>query len=96
MDKIRYDAALEFNSVEALKRCIMSGVGITILPEITVAEEISQGLLAALPWADEKLEVATLMIWYKERWVSPTLAAFAEVARAVFHEGYGSSSNDTR
>jgi hypothetical protein len=30
-------------------------VGITILPEITVAKEVSQGLLAVLPWADEKL-----------------------------------------
>ncbi len=95
-ENIRYDVALEFNSVEALKRCIVSGVGITILPEITVAEEISQGLLAVLPWADEKLEVATLMIRYKERWVSPTLAAFMEVSREVLHEAYGSSSNNTQ
>ena len=91
-EKIRYDAALEFNSVEALKRSIMSGAGITILPEITVARDISQGLLAALPWADENLEVAMLMIWYKERWVSPTLTAFMEMAREVFHEGCGYES----
>ncbi|MFH2218688.1 MAG: LysR family transcriptional regulator [Pseudomonadota bacterium] len=95
-ENIRYDVALEFNSVEALKRCIMSGTGITILPEITVTEDISKGLLSALPWADEKLEVATLMIWYKERWVSPTLAAFMETAREVLKEAYGSGSNNTQ
>ncbi len=94
-ESIRYDVALEFNSVEALKSCIMSGGGITILPEITVAEDISRGVLAALPWAGEQLEVATLMIWYKERWVSPTLTAFMETAREVLHEGYGDAARIT-
>jgi len=87
-EKVRYEAALEYNSVEAVKRCVMSGVGITVLPEISAAEEISRGLLKVLPWADGGLEVAALMIWYKERWVSPTLAAFMEVTREVLGEAY--------
>jgi len=88
-EKVRYEAALEYNSVEAVKRCVMSGVGVTVLPEISVAEEVSRGLLKVLPWADEGLEAAALMIWYKERWVSPTLAAFMEVTREVLREAYG-------
>jgi DNA-binding transcriptional LysR family regulator len=61
----------------------MEGVGITILPEIAVAREIAQGRLAALAWEKGKIEVATLMIWYKERWLSPTLSAFMEMTREV-------------
>jgi DNA-binding transcriptional LysR family regulator len=88
MEKIRYDNTLEFNSVEAIKQCVMAGVGISILPEITVAEDISKGRLAALSWDVGALEVAELMIWYKDRWLSPTLSAFMETVRKVLKSAY--------
>ena len=87
-EKVRYDTTIEFNGVEAIKQCVMAGVGVTILPEITVAEDISQGRLAALSWAEGELEIATLMIWYRDRWLSPTLSAFMEAVRRVLKEGY--------
>ncbi|NIQ90909.1 MAG: LysR family transcriptional regulator [Deltaproteobacteria bacterium] len=87
-EKVRYDTTIEFNGVEAIKQCVMAGVGVTILPEITVAADISQGRLAALSWAEGQLEVATLMIWYKDRWLSPTLSAFMEAVREVLKKGY--------
>lgn len=80
---VPYDKGLEFSSVEVVKRCVAAGIGITILPEIAVAEEIAAKKLAKLPWTDGEIEVATLMIWYKERWLSPTLNAFMEIAREV-------------
>ena len=85
--KIPYDNTLEFNSVEAIKQCVMAGVGISILPEVTVTEDISKGRLAALPWAEGALEVAELMIWYKDRWLSPTLSAFMETVRNIVKKG---------
>ena len=69
--------------MEAIKQCVMEGVGIAILPEIAVAREIAQGRLAALAWEEGKLEVATLMIWYKDRWLSPTLSAFMDMTREI-------------
>jgi len=88
MEEIRYDNTLEFNSVEAIKQCVMAGVGITILPEITVAKDISEGKLAALSWNEGVLEVAALMIWYKDRWLSPTLTAFMGTVRGVLKAAY--------
>ena len=88
MEKIRYDNTLEFNSVEAIKQCVMTGVGISILPEITVAKDISEGRLAPLFWNEGGLEVAALMIWYKDRWLSPTLKAFMETVRVVLKAAY--------
>ncbi len=79
--EVPYGKGLEFSSVEVVKRCVAAGIGITILPEIAVAEEVAAKQLRKLPWTDGELEVATLMIWYKERWVSPTLNAFMEVTR---------------
>ncbi len=81
---IKPGTTLEFNSVEAIKQCVMEGVGITILPEIAVAREIAQGRLAALTWGEGEMEVALLMIWYKERWLSPTLSAFIRMAKDVY------------
>lgn len=80
---VRYDRSLEFSSVAVLKRCVAAGVGITILPRIAIAEEVAQERLIILPWAEGEIEVATLMIWYKERWISPTLNAFMEITREV-------------
>jgi len=76
-------SVLEFNSVAVIKQCVMEGVGITILPQIGVMRDISEGRLVALPWEEDHLEVAVLMIWYKDRWLSPTLSAFMDMTRTV-------------
>ncbi|MEW6530199.1 MAG: LysR family transcriptional regulator [Thermodesulfobacteriota bacterium] len=73
--------SLMFHSVETLKRCVMAGTGITILPEVSVSEDIKNGKLARLAWEEGGLEVAILMIWCKMRWVSPARNAFMEIAR---------------
>ena len=75
------EATRIFHSVETLKRCVMEGTGITVLPEVSVSEEIKKRKLIRLSWEEGQLEVAVLMIWSKERWLSPTLKAFMEVIR---------------
>lgn len=75
--------ALEFSSVEAIKECVMTGMGITVLPAMAVNREIAEGRLIALDWAEKPLAVITQMIWHKDKWLSPTLRAFIEVTREV-------------
>lgn len=67
---------LTFHSVAALKACLMGGLGVTVLPETAVSDEIEKGRLVILPIEEGTFEVAVLMIWYKEKWLSPTLRAF--------------------
>lgn len=74
---------LEFHSVEVIKRNVMDGLGVSVLPEIAVAEDVRQKRLVVLPWSEGGIEVAILMIWYRERWMSPTLQAFMDVTRKV-------------
>jgi len=76
-----------FHSVETLKRCVMAGMGVTVLPEMAILDEIANAALVPLPWEEGSLEVATLMIWNKGRWVSPTLAAFMETTRRILRAG---------
>jgi DNA-binding transcriptional LysR family regulator len=82
------EATRIFHSVETLKRCVMEGTGITVLPEVSVSEEIRQGKLIRLEWEEGQLEVALLMIWSKGRWLSPTLRAFMQIARRVLKESW--------
>ena len=62
------------------------GLGIAVLPEIAVAEEVREKRLVILPWSEGKIEVAILMIWYRDRWVSPTLQAFMEATRKAIKQ----------
>lgn len=79
---VRMANTLGFSSVATLKECAAQGTGIAVLPEMNVREEIKKGRLAIVPWTEGPLDVAILMAWHKERWVSPTLTTFMDIARA--------------
>lgn len=77
---VRPATTLEFSSVEAIKQCVMVGMGISILPEMATRIEVEQGKLAVLPWILPDVQVITQMVWHKEKWLSPALRAFIETA----------------
>ncbi len=85
---ISIKGVLTFHSVAALTRCVMAGLGVTLLPEAAISREISEGRLVALPCDAGAFDVAVLMIWYKERWVSPALQAFMDMVRDEMKEVY--------
>jgi DNA-binding transcriptional LysR family regulator len=74
---------MEFQSIEAVKQCVAAGMGVSVLPSVAVDAELKTGALAALRW-DEPFEVFTQMSWHEDRWKSPALRAFLEVAREAF------------
>jgi DNA-binding transcriptional LysR family regulator len=72
-----------FNSVASLKECAIQGLGLTVLPKMAVDAEIASKKLAPVRWKDGQFEVAVLMVWYKERWISPKQKAFMATTRSV-------------
>lgn len=74
---------LEFSSTEAIKQCVMVGMGLTVLPAIAVRAELEQGKLAALPWSEPDFHVTIRLVIHKDKWLSPALCAFLEVTRDV-------------
>lgn len=76
-------ALLEFSSIEMLKACLTRSSGVAMIPEITVRAEIDRGDLSILQWEDPHMETAVLMIWHKKKWLSPSLRAFMDIARAL-------------
>jgi hypothetical protein len=39
--------------------------------------------VVVLPWAEDQLEVAQLMIWHRDKWLTPVLRAFMDITRDV-------------
>ena len=72
-----------FSSVNSLRACLSQGVGITICPEVSVREELSEGSLARLKGAVGDQETSVLMIWHNEKWCSPLLKQFMDISLAV-------------
>jgi DNA-binding transcriptional LysR family regulator len=86
MQNIRPGNVTEFSSVEAIKQCVAAGMGLALLPAIVVARELRQAQLKALHWAGPSLDVATHIVWHKDKWVSPAMQAFAELCRNKLEE----------
>lgn len=61
--------ACEFNSLEAIKQCVLSGLGIAFLPYVTVQEEVAQGKLQAIPFVDGS-HLFTQVIYLERKWRS--------------------------
>jgi DNA-binding transcriptional LysR family regulator len=80
----RVDTAriIESNSLEAIKQWVAAGLGVTVIPEISVRSEMKQGRLTALSWGED-IETAVIMIWHKDKWLSPVLEDFMDTVRRV-------------
>lgn len=72
----------EFSSVEAIKQCVLAGMGIGFLPEIVIAAELKKKQFALLNWHGPKLTIATHIVWHKDKWVSPTMEAFLGILKS--------------
>ncbi|WCK53740.1 LysR family transcriptional regulator [Aneurinibacillus sp. Ricciae_BoGa-3] len=67
---------LEFWSIEAIKNCVMSGLGLSFLPLIAVRNELDNRKLSALAWDDSSHQIATQLVYHKKKWLSPALRQF--------------------
>lgn len=71
----------EFWSIETIKNCVSSGLGLAYLPEITVKKELTEGKLACLPWKLGEEPVMTKMVHNPKRWASPALCEWIRLVK---------------
>ncbi|MBJ8052909.1 LysR family transcriptional regulator [Bacillus cereus] len=68
---IKHESTFEFWSIEAIKQCVMCGLGISLLPVITVAQECHDKKLQAV--VTDEAQFATQIAYHKNKWISPAL-----------------------
>ncbi|MBP1961355.1 LysR family transcriptional regulator [Paenibacillus aceris] len=66
----------ELGNLEAIKQCVMSGLGIALLPRIAVQSELEQHKLVALPFSHVDLSLNIQLILHPKKWISQPLQSF--------------------
>lgn len=76
---------MEVNNVSTIKKLVAAGMGITIIPRISVTEQLKRNDLVELSMKQKEIEIQMLMIWYKDKWLSPPLKRLMELCVNVFN-----------
>ncbi|KQX11634.1 LysR family transcriptional regulator [Streptomyces sp. Root431] len=76
---------MEFGTIEATKRGVTSGLGVALLPRVTVAEELASGTLVALDW-EAPFTLFTQLAWRRGKKLPPHVRLFVEQARRLVSE----------
>lgn len=66
-------------SIEAIKQTVMSGLGFSFLPYITVKEDVERGKLHIVNHSETFDPIYSHMLIKKKKWLSPAVQAFAEL-----------------
>lgn len=82
--KIQPNIIAEFDSQEAMKQAIRNGMGITLLPEYAVQNEVDMGVLRALKINNVELVRHIKLIWDNRHIFSPVALAFLKDLSASF------------
>jgi DNA-binding transcriptional LysR family regulator len=70
---------MELDSVEAIKRMVEAGIGVALLPRVSVEAEAEAGRLVGLPLTGVPLpDREMLLLWRKDRRQDAILQAFLE------------------
>lgn len=77
---------MELWSIEAIKQIVMSGLGFSVLPYITVKEEVENGILKILNHSEKFDPIYSHMLIKKKKWLSPALEAFVKLVLKSFSD----------
>ncbi|MFJ3235508.1 LysR family transcriptional regulator [Streptomyces sp. NPDC086787] len=75
----------EFGTLEATKRAAAAGLGISLLPEVTVAAELAEGSLVVLAW-EPPFTLRTQLAWRAGKRLSAQARLLVEQARRLTAE----------
>ena len=70
----------EFTEYDSLKQYLINRLGVATVPSTVVRNEIGQGKLVKINWLDEDISVPLWLIWHRDKWMSPAVMAFRELA----------------
>lgn len=79
---IRPGHTLEFDSVEAIRRCVEAGLGVALIPTAWLTEPLQSGAIVAMDWFAPPFGIATQLAWHPARWHSPSLRALIDASES--------------
>lgn len=74
--------SLDFQSIEAIKQCVRSGLGISMVPYFSVKEEVESNKLKGEEVAPEHPAISIFLAYYKNKWLSPSMNSMISLIRS--------------
>jgi len=81
---IKPASSYEFDSIEAIKQFAQSGLGIALLPSAAAEKELVAGSLIDLKLTGDRIDMYTQLIYHRDKWISPSLAALLDLVDEYF------------
>ncbi|MED1122764.1 LysR family transcriptional regulator [Bacillus atrophaeus] len=78
---IEVKESLDFSSIETIKQCVISGLGISMLPYFSVKNELDEKKIEGEIIGTNQSTVATFLTYHKDKWVSPAMNSMISMAR---------------
>ncbi|WP_010095174.1 LysR family transcriptional regulator [Ornithinibacillus scapharcae] len=76
---------IEFVSIEAIKQCVIAGLGIAFLPEMAVEKDIKEGRMVEIKWSEEISSIYTHIAWHKDKYMVKPFSIFIDLVRENFN-----------
>ena len=86
--KITLDNTIELWSIESIKRCVASNLGISFLPLFSVLRELESGELIRLPFSAAPMTITALCAYHADRTLSPAMEIFIDCMRQCLGEAH--------
>ncbi len=80
---------VEMPTIEAIKRFVVAGNGVALVPGITVEHELSRGELVSIPVKELKLERRLRIVYRRAGQLSHAARAFLKVAESISSDAKG-------
>jgi DNA-binding transcriptional LysR family regulator len=78
------ERTITLGNLEAIKRCVEAGLGVSVVPELAVRREIADDMLRALPLADVQLRRTFNYVFSRDRALSPVARIFIDLLEKPF------------
>jgi len=84
LEGVRPLQMIEFASIEAIKQCVIAGLGMTFLPKMVVEKELTMGLVTEIPSTLKLAPIYTDIAWHKDKDLPPCLLDFIAIAKQKY------------
>ncbi len=82
--KITLSGTMEMGGLEAIKRSLLSNLGISYLPTFIIEDELKQGTLKALKTDIKDNIVTAVCVYHKNKWITPAMELFIQLLHQLW------------
>lgn len=81
--EIVLESVMDLGSIEAIKGCVASNLGVSFLPRHVVEGELENGTLQEVPTDLSDCKISAVCTYHKNKWITPAMELFIRLSREL-------------